>query len=241
MAFTLLIPAHNEAPVIRDTLNTLTEVFERELGSDWNIIVIDNASTDGTGNTAKEVVHPCIHVLTLAEKGKGHAVREGARRAQTEWVGYTDSDLSVPPADIVEAFRLAKRNNLDAVLGSRFHKKSTSREREWWRTASSHLFHLLAQMIVGVRATDTQCPLKIINTKARNILLETKDATWFFDLEFIKMTEMDSLRIEEISVSWDEHRYPERKSKVHAVKDGVRSIAAMWRIRENIAKRTKAS
>ena len=106
--------------------------------------------------------------------------------------------------------------------------------REWWRTGSSKLFNMLARVITHVTVSDTQCPLKIMNRRGREIMLATEEETWFFDLEFIALCERLGIGKVEVPVTWEEHRYPNRGSKVRALRDGFGAVVAMWRIRSRL-------
>jgi hypothetical protein len=66
------------------------------------------------------------------------------------------------------------------------------------------------------------------------LFLSTKEDTWFFDLEFIALLERLGIPFREVPVTWNEHRYPKRRSKLSTTRDGVRGVIAMLRIRRNI-------
>ncbi len=232
--FTLIIPAYNEAPVITPTLELLRDAFEKQARYEWAIVVVDNASTDDMSHLVRALNDPRITAMVLAEKGKGHAVRAGFRETTSQFVGFTDADLSVPPHEIIRALDEVCRGNVDVVIGSRFHPESVMPGREWWRIGSSQLFNYLARLMIGVTVSDTQCPLKIMNDKGKALMLATVDRTWFFDLEFLAYAKQSDLRIDEMPVTWNEHRYPDRKSKVSALRDGFRALNAFVDIRARL-------
>jgi glycosyltransferase involved in cell wall biosynthesis len=230
---TLIIPAYNEASVIVATVGTLTATLATT-DFDWEIIVVDNASTDGTGALVQQLGHERVRAILLAEKGKGRAVRAGFAKAEGDVIGFTDADLSVEPSDIVSGFERVLAGECDALVGSRLHPESKMPGREWWRIGSSHIFNALARTIVGVPVSDTQCPLKVMNTSAVTILLSTKEEGWFFDLEFFALASRLALVVREVPVIWNEHRYPGRRSKLSTTRDGLRAIVAMFRIRARL-------
>lgn len=232
MKYSLIIPVYNEAPIIVDTLRALNEEFSRHDSCTWELIVVDNASTDATRDVILKAGVPNVSLILLEEKGKGRALRRGFRVATGDLVGFTDADLSVPPHEIVKAFfALEKNKTIVVVIGSRFHEESTHAGREWWRTGSSAIFNTLARMIVGVRAMDTQCPLKVMNKEGVRIFLATTEDSWFLDLEFIALLESLHTPFLQVPVSWDEHRYVGRTSKLSFIKDGIGACIAMVRIR----------
>ena len=231
MKLCIVIPAYNEAPVIEATLRALSTALEQALPNAWEIVVADNASTDGTGDAARLFAHPHIRVEHITKKGKGNALRQAFAKCDAEFVGFTDADLSVPPEEIAAFAKSFIANPRGVLIGSRLHKESKMPGREWWRIGSSRIFNILSRTILGVRVSDTQCPLKLMDSKGLRVMLATKEDTWFFDLEWISLLEHLNIPITEVPVTWDEHRYPNRKSKLSTVKDGVRAVIAMFRIR----------
>jgi glycosyltransferase involved in cell wall biosynthesis len=234
MKFSLVIPVYNESDVIVPTLTLLRDALERELPSAWEMIVVDNASVDDTSGKVIELHDKRISVITLIEKGKGRALRAGFSAARGDIVGFTDADLPITPEQILAALRDLERSVDEVLIGSRFHPESVMPGREWWRIGSSQLFNILARTIVGVSVSDTQCPLKLMKRKEVQLFLSTKEDTWFFDLEFIALLERLGIPFREVPVTWNEHRYPKRRSKLSTTRDGVRGVIAMLRIRRNI-------
>ncbi len=234
MKFSLVIPVYNESDVIVPTLTLLRDALERELPSAWEMVVVDNASTDDTSGKVIGMHDKCISVITLIEKGKGRALRAGFSAARGDIVGFTDADLPITPEQILASLRDLERSVDEVLIGSRFHPESVMPGREWWRIGSSQLFNILARTIVGVSVSDTQCPLKLMKRKAVQLFLSTKEDTWFFDLEFIALLERLGIPFREVPVTWNEHRYPKRRSKLSTTRDGVRGVIAMLRIRRNI-------
>lgn len=233
MKVTLVIPTFNEAEVILPTLTLLRDAFDRAKDFDWSILVADNGSTDGTSDLVARMANERIKFFHLKEKGKGNAIRAAFAKADADIVGFTDADLSIAPEEIIAAMTQLASDAADVVVGSRLLPESKMPGREWWRTKSSQLFNSLARFIVGVHASDTQCPLKIMNGKGVEVMLATKEPTWFFDLEFMALLERLMLRVKEVPVTWNEHRYPGRTSKLVAG-DTLRALLAMLRIRKHL-------
>lgn len=231
MKFSLVIPVYNEAEVIVPTLTLLAETFERELPGQWEMLVVDNASTDDTTEYVATMENPNITVISLLEKGKGRALRAGFAKAQGEVVGFTDADLPISPEEIIAAFLRLTESSETVLIGSRFHSGSTMPGREWWRVSSSHVFNFLARAMLSISTSDTQCPLKLVKRDKVGVFLATREDTWFVDLEFIALLDALYLPYIEIPIVWNEHRYPLRRSKLSTTRDGVRGVIAMLRIK----------
>jgi glycosyltransferase involved in cell wall biosynthesis len=240
MKFSLIIPAYNEEKCIRDTVTALVHVFSQAKSiSAFEIIVVDNASSDKTTEVVRAFGDSRVRVISILEKGKGRALRAGflaARGDIGDIVGFTDADLPVAPEDILRALECCNENPHCIVIGSRAHKESKLPGREWWRTGSSQLFNLLARAYLRVPLGDTQCPLKVMGENGKQLFLSTTEPTWFADVEFIALLQKNKVPIMEFPVIWNEHRYPWRQSKLHLVRDGWRALGALRRIRKKLAR-----
>lgn len=98
---TVVVPAYNEEHRLRPTLDAIRAHLraDPERWGDWELIVVDDGSTDGTGAVAAQAAaaDPRVHVLTSDENhGKGHALRLGVLASYGRRVLVTDADLATP-------------------------------------------------------------------------------------------------------------------------------------------------
>ncbi len=225
MRIDICIPAHNEAQIIEGSVAAVQAALSRF--SDAHIIVVDNASTDATAGRAAVTG---AQVLSISIKGKGAAVVAAAAQSSADMFGFIDADLSADPADIAGLVELILRGECDIAIGSRLMDTRIV-ARTFLRTLSSRIFNLLRYLLIGVKVHDTQCGLKLMNRKGTAVLAACSETGWFFDMEFLARAEKQGLRIKEVPVHWDEHRFPERQSKLRMLRDGFGAVAAMLRIR----------
>lgn len=233
MELDVVIPAFNEEKNILSTIHKLSAALSRIEGLTWKIIVAENGSSDNTYSVVSEAALPCVEIFHSSQKGKGLALREAAEKSQAEYFAFIDADCSVDPKIFSSLLPLLQNNTADIVVGSRFHRETVI-DRSFLRHESSRLFNLLAKMITGIQASDTQCPLKIMNGNGKTQLLQCAEDTWFLDLELIARAEKNKLRIAALPVIWTEFVYPERKSKLVVAKDGWGALRAMWNIRKRV-------
>ncbi len=226
----ICIPAFNEEQVIAESVNAVLRVF-REAKRDVLITVADNASTDRTASIAGGI--PRVSVLPVPVRGKGAAVIAAVRRSEADLFGFMDADLSVNPKEIISFLTPLEGNECDIVIGSRL-LDSTIVDRGMFRTFLSKTFNFLRRMIVGVNVEDTQCGLKVMNARGREILAECAETGWFFDMEFLARAERAGLHIREVPIHWDEQRFPGRDSKLNLLRDSIGAFRAMFRIRRAI-------
>jgi dolichol-phosphate mannosyltransferase len=121
MKLSVVIPAHNEADSIGMTVSSAAERLERE-GIDYEILVIDDASTDGTSAVVQAIAAANQRVRCLSshyKNGFGLAVRAGLERFEGDAVAIMMADASDSPDDLVLYYRLFEQG-YDCAFGSRF-------------------------------------------------------------------------------------------------------------------------
>jgi|GEM_PF-618721 len=149
--------------------------------------------------------------------------------------GFIDADLSADPDAIPDMVEKIINDEADIVIASRWLQLKTT-NRAFFRNATSWVFNLFAHALLGLKVKDAQCGLKVMNSKAVEILKNCQEDGWFLDIEFLAKARQDGLRILEVPVPWTEFRYPDRKSQIRHIQDGIGALRAMWRIRGRIAR-----
>jgi dolichol-phosphate mannosyltransferase len=117
----VVIPAHNEAEVVEPTLRALIEHLEPQ-GIDYEIVVVDDASTDGTGDVMRAVAETEPRVRVVRNEGPngfGFAVRMGLESFRGDAVVIVMADGSDDPRDVVLYYRVLEAG-YDCAFGSRF-------------------------------------------------------------------------------------------------------------------------
>ncbi len=231
--FIICIPARNEANHIRETVTRLARSLEQIKDVDWGIVVVENGPRDGTSEAIQALANPRLAVIRCEEPGKGAAIKTAARQFESDIFGFIDADLSADPDAIPGMVEQVAAGKADAVIGSRLLQMRTT-NRGFLRTLSSLLFNLAAKLLLDLRVKDSQCGLKVMNAQTRKILCECIESGWFLDMEFLARLRKQGLEISEVPVPWLEFRYPDRKSQINTIKDGLASIFAMLRIRKII-------
>jgi dolichol-phosphate mannosyltransferase len=125
----IVIPAHNEAESIAATIRKVAAALDGE-GIDYEIVVIDDASTDGTAEAVEQVVaeNDRVHCFpSHNRRGFGLAVRAGLDRFEGDAVAIVMGDGSDDPEDLVRYHRLLEEG-YDCAFGSRFMSGSVVRD-----------------------------------------------------------------------------------------------------------------
>lgn len=122
----IVIPAHNEEGCIAETCRAIQAGFQRSAIEDYEILVVNDNSRDGTEAVLQELArhNPRLRYINNdPPNGFGFAVRKGLASFQGECVAVVMGDLSDSPDDIVTYYRELK-NGAECVFGSRFIKGS---------------------------------------------------------------------------------------------------------------------
>ena len=172
----IIIPAYNEEGAIGRVLRGLFRHGLTQInGEITRIIVVDDGSTDATGEIAKR--EGAIVLRHSINRGQGAALETGneyARRAGADIVVHFDGDDQFDPADIAPAVAKLQQTNLDAVLGSRFldsHSKIPALKR--------YIILPLARWInfvfTGVRLTDAHNGFRVLSRRALEKIVITQN------------------------------------------------------------------
>ena len=118
MKLSVVIPAHNEALVIEPTLRGLIAALDGEV-DDYELVVVDDNSTDGTADVARAVSERVRVVTNEPPHGFGFAVRKGLEHFDGDAVVLVMADGSDDPRDVVLYYRVLEAG-YDCAFGSRF-------------------------------------------------------------------------------------------------------------------------
>jgi dolichol-phosphate mannosyltransferase len=136
MKLSVVIPAHNEVESIAKTVDAVADELDRE-EIDYEILVVDDASGDGTGDAAEAIGERNPRVRCLRSPyhpGFGMAVRAGLEAFEGDAVAIVMADLSDSPEDIVRYHR-ALEQGYDCAFGSRFIRGANVVDYPWFKLA----------------------------------------------------------------------------------------------------------
>jgi glycosyltransferase involved in cell wall biosynthesis len=200
----IVVPARNEAGRLSDGLATLC-LKAATLPPGVGIIVVDSASTDGTGEIVSHwPAGPVpVRLIRCDRPGKGAAVRAGLLATRARYIGFCDADMATDLAALdVAIARL--RGGDEMVLGSRAHPDSVVEVRHSAvRRLGAAVFRIAARMVVpGVH--DTQCGFKFFSGElARAAAADLRSVGFAFDIELIsRARRLSTVPPAEIPVIW---------------------------------------
>ena len=200
LALSVVVPAYNEALRLPATLARVEDYLGR-LGVAYEIVVVDDGSTDGTAaRAARERVRVLRHE---PNRGKGYAVRRGMLAATGERRLLTDADLSTPIEELAK-LQAALDEGYDVAIGSRAIAGARIEVHQpAYREAMGRLFNRLVQVLLLPGLHDTQCGFKLFSAGAAGAAFAPATLDGFsFDVEALYLARQRGLRIAEVPVTW---------------------------------------
>jgi len=201
----VVIPAYDEEMRLRTSLPVLRD-YLRNQDYLWEVIVVDDGSSDRTSKIPMEIFSESETVRVLenpGNRGKGYSVKQGLLAANGELILVTDADFSTPIEEF-EKLRACLKEGWDVAIGSRSLKDSDVQiSQPWYREGMGRIFNVFVQMTVLRGFIDTQCGFKISNGNlARKIYGESVIDGFLFDIEFLKKAKKNAVTIYELPIHW---------------------------------------
>ena len=164
----IIVPLLNEKESLPELVAWIRRVVEKE-GWTYEIIMIDDGSTDGSWDTIKELSasDSSIHGIRFRRNyGKSAALFHGFKAAEGRVVFTMDADLQDSPDELPEMYRMVTEEDWDVVSGWKQHRQ----DNKLTKNLPSKLYNATARWITGIRLHDMNCGLKAYkNEVVKNI------------------------------------------------------------------------
>ena len=229
----LIIPAYNEAAIIKNTVKAALGFLEKHY-SDYELIISDDGSTDKTELLVRSVDNPRLRIVGhKPNMGKGAAVRQGILAASGELIAYTDADLAYGIEAVGELIEKLRSEGTDIAVGSRKLHPQGYEDYPLIRLLASRLFSFLTGFVAGFHY-DTQCGLKAFSAQTARAIFSRCDCDGFaFDFEVMMLAKSLKFSVTQLPVKIVNHR----DSKVQVLRDSIRMFGDILRIRFAVKKR----
>jgi glycosyltransferase involved in cell wall biosynthesis len=160
-SLTAFFPVHNEEENVLEQAEALLRVLP-DVASRWELIIVDDGSTDATGALARNLAraNPGVRVVSHPRRrGYGAALRTGFAAARGEYVFFTDGDRQFDADQITRL--VARVRFADAVVGYR-----SRRADGFLRRLNGLAWSALTRLLLGVPARDVDCAFKLFRRRA---------------------------------------------------------------------------
>lgn len=233
-SISIVLPAYNEEARLPATLTAILSYLEARNWKEFEILVVNDGSLDGTAAVAERFRgrHPQVTLLeNPGNRGKGYSVRHGMLKARGDWVLFSDSDLSAPIEELDALLEAAKAQNASVVIGSRALDRSLIKvHQSWFRETAGRIFNLLMRLIIGLPFADTQCGFKLFERRAaQEVFRRQTIERWGFDAEVLFIARKLGFKTIEVPVRWSHSE----GTKVSMFRDSLNMFADLLRVRWN--------
>jgi dolichyl-phosphate beta-glucosyltransferase len=237
---TIVIPAYNEEAIIRETLTRVTDFLSTQ-DYHWEVIVVDDASTDSTVDVVNRFIVDRSDMLVRLlvneqNRQKGATICRGVMDAGGKFTVFIDADYAYP-IEQVENFLAKLENGAHIVVGNRVDPSTTYLVRPstfnyiYQRYLLGRVFNLMVRTLLLGGVSDTQCGIKGFHTEtARKLLTKMRISNFAFDVELLYIARRNGEEIVQIPVTYD---YIDEPSSVRLFKHSITMFQSLIQIKIN--------
>ncbi len=218
LSISVFLPAYNEEANIQNTILSVDNVLKK-IASDYEILIIDDGSTDKTGEMIKKAAKNNSHIRMIAHsknKGYGAALKTGLYAVRYPWVAQMDSDGQFDFSEINKF--LDKKDKADLVIGYR-----TRRTDSFYRRSMAKILWLADFILYGLNVRDIDCGFKLFKKEVVTKLPILKTESAITVTEFIVRAYAAGFIIKQVGV----HHYSRKEGKQTGGKPSIIFKAAL--------------
>ena len=203
----IIMPAYNEKKTINDILTRIRKV---SLNAAKEIIIVDDASDDGTKEILDDIKNNSIKIFHHKRNmGKGAAIRTGLQHATGDIILIQDADLEYNPQEYGSLIKPILDGKAKVVYGSRLLGQKSRYSRIAYYIAGRSLT-ALANILYGINITDEPCGYKVFDSKViKNVDLKCK--RFEFCPEITAKIAKKGIKIHEVPASYSPRSRKEGK------------------------------
>ncbi len=220
MRLSIIMPAFNEEKTIAKVLQALIQ----ELPKVYEIIVVDDGSTDQTAKIAETLGQQYSQIKLIRQpknQGKTAALRTGFAASTGEIVLVQDADMEYDPNDIPGLIDPIEQGMADVVYGSRFMIRRAARVLYFRHFLANQFLTFLSNLLTDLNMSDVETGYKAFRGEIiRNMIIETRG--FGFEIEVTAKIAKLKCRVYEVPISYHGRTYEEGK-KI-GLKDGLDAI-----------------
>ena len=208
LRLSVVVPAYNEHSTIEEVIRRI-----RQHACDVQIVVVDDASTDGTGDVlarlaGEEAGGSLVVIRHERNRGKGAALRTGFERVTGEVVLIQDADLEYDPAEYPRLVWPILEDKADVVYGSRFSAAVPHRVLYFWHAVANRTLTMLSNLTTDLNLTDMETCYKAFRREVIETVRPTlKENGFGIEPELTAKVARRGYRVYEIGISYSGRTY----------------------------------
>ena len=225
MRVSFLVPAYNEAATIVEVLDRVSR-----LDLEKQIVVVDDGSTDGTGDRVEDWRREREGVVLVRQenRGKGAAVRAAIPHADGDICVIQDADLEYDPADVPALIAPILRGSADVVFGSRLSGGKPQRVYMFWHLVGNRFLSMLTNVLFNTTLSDMETGYKAFRTEILRSL-DLRQDDFGIEPEITAKICKRKLRVYELPIAYYGRTYAEGKKITW--RDGFKAIRVLLGVR----------
>jgi glycosyltransferase involved in cell wall biosynthesis len=216
-----IVPAYNEARTIDEVLDRIAA-----LDLDTQVIVVDDGSTDGTGDLAEK--HDSVQVVRQQNSGKGAAIRAAIPLVEGEITVLQDADMEYDPVEVPTLIAPIVDGVADVVYGSRLSGGRPQRAYLFWHLVGNRFLSLVTGVLFNTTLSDMETGYKAFRSEILGSL-ELREDDFAIEPEITGRICKRHLRIYELPISYYGRTYAEGKKITW--RDGFKALWVLFRVR----------
>jgi glycosyltransferase involved in cell wall biosynthesis len=225
-AVSVVIPAYNEEETVGQVVDETISVMD-SLGVPYEVIIVDDGSTDRTGRVASKCKATVL--INGTNRGKGYSMRKGFEQAHGDIIVTLDADGAHSPKEIPDMI-VPLYNGTDIVAGSRFLGNGTYSTSRLNRLGN-FFFNMAIAAVTGKRITDSQTGFRAVK---KGVLMKLNLSSSGYDIESEITVKglKNGFVFEEKPITCKRREYSASKLKIFS--DGTRILKAI--VKATVAK-----
>lgn len=227
-SLTIFFPFWNEEESIGELVEKAIPIA-KEVADKWEVLLIDDGSTDNTAEKARELEKKFSNVRLISHqinRGYGAALRSGFENAKYDYIVFTDGDLQFDFNEVTKF--IEKVDTADIVIG--FRKK---RDDAFFRQILMILHRIWSFIFFGVFVKDIDCGFKLFTKEAIAAISPLRSEGAIITTEILAKAKNKKLRIAQVGVTHYSRRFGESSGGNAAViiRAMLETFILVWDIR----------
>ncbi|MEK7208058.1 MAG: glycosyltransferase family 2 protein [Patescibacteria group bacterium] len=223
-ALSIIVPSRNESDNLKRLIPELVQTLS-VLGDAYEVIVVDNGSTDATQETLQELTsrYPRVRSVYEGERGFGRALLCGLHEGQGEVLGYIHADNQMSPREILRIYEKLKKDNLAVCKARRIHRNDGA-----WRYFISKVYNALFRLMFKVNLKDINgSPKLFTKTFFEGAKLSSLD--WFIDPEIIIRAKQLGAAVGELDIHTFRRESGVSQVRLKTILEFCKNMLRYWR------------